>query len=488
MELLNKAESQIRLWTAAHCIRRLTITSMTLAVRNKASAAGGFLKWELKHAILDKAKIMQDAYALFGNTDYNAERIRLRRAWDRRQMTFVGDQTILNPRVSCENLRWSQQADGRHSLCFSIFDLMSIDVTLPERDSTKTQALLESLSRFQKNASTEAKLSEKRSTFLRRIDVASQSEWIIHEGNMIRTWMNGFSAASIPTFADIIVVIEDLNRNIFSLPHPEESSFMTPIPVTTQDAVPPAQNQTIQVVHQGKYLSPRTTALVNKDIDAVGVTCYRQLRRYNASTGKVETIAQLELRPHEFCAGGAKQQPDHFWNRDRPWAAMMGDLTLGAAQDFAAAVKSSVIGSSPLSEQMDRFTVVSNFDNEDLLMFEASESSVVSPFLRHLMLPIRFLTQDLSGFGNFEKSGAMLLSMARNDIKARFQKGDSGAILLLDGIPIATLYSVDGEETSGGASILPLPDAPDDNSEPVPSRSSTRDIHKGTLSSKTCTN
>jgi hypothetical protein len=365
---------------------------------------------------------------------------------------------------------------------------MSFDINLPDPESPKSQALLESLSRFQKNSSTEAKVAEKRNTFLRRIDVASQSEWIIHEGNVIRTWMNGFSAASMPSFADVIVVSEELNRTVFSLPHPEESSFMVPIQVTTQDAVPPAQNKALELVHQGKYISPRTTSLVNKDVDNVGVTCYRQLRKYNASTGKVETIPELELRPHEYCAGGAKFQPDHFWNRDRPWAAMMGDLTLGAAQDFAAAVKGALLESSQLNEQMSRFSVVSNFENEDLLVFEASESLVVSPFLRHLMLPIHYLTQELFGFQNFDQTGAMLVSMPRSDIKVRFQKGDSGAIMLLDGIPVATLYSVDGEETSGGAAILPLPDIADDVSEPTQIASSGKEFPKGTLSSQRCAN
>jgi hypothetical protein len=104
------------------------------------------------------------------------------------------------------------------------------------------------------------------------------------------------------------------------------------------------------------------------------------------------------------------------------------------------------------------------------------------------MLPIHYLTQELFGFQNFDQTGAMLVSMPRSDIKVRFQKGDSGAIMLLDGIPVATLYSVDGEETSGGAAILPLPDIADDVSEPTQIASSGKEFPKGTLSSQRCAN
>lgn len=40
--------------------------------------------------------------------------------------------------------------------------------------------------------------------------------------------------------------------------------------------------------------------------------------------------------------------------------------------------------------------------------------------------------------------------------------GDSGTLILADGLPMAVLATVDGEKTSGGSSVLPLPDISDD--------------------------
>jgi len=478
MELLNKESASIRLWTASHCIRRLTLTSLTLAVRDKNSATGGFLTWKIHHELISKAQKMQSTYDRLGG--YTDAKNRLARAWDRRRMTVFGDNALLSPRVSCENLRWSEQAHNRHSLCFSVFDLMHLDITLPDPTSPKSKALMNAFSLLRKNTATETRLAEKRNNFLRRIDVTSQSEWIIHIGNLVRTWMSGFSISSLPMFSEEVIHLEDLNRNVFSLPHREEFSFITPQNVTTEDAIPPALNTTLQVIHAGTYTSPRTT------INAVNVSCYRQLRRYNSSTGNVETIPQLELRPHEFCAGGERQQVDHFWNRDRPWSEMMADMTLGAAQDYAQEVKSVLLETAVTSEQLSRLKVVSHFEVEDNLNFEAHDSEDVSPFLRHLTLPVQTLTTQLKGLASFEQTGALLFSLPSSEVNARFQRGDSGAILLLDGVPVATLYSVDGEETSGGASIRSLPEA---HSEELPSDDSTNTVasgRKGSVVSGVC--
>jgi len=47
------------------------------------------------------------------------------------------------------------------------------------------------------------------------------------------------------------------------------------------------------------------------------------------------------------------------------------------------------------------------------------------------------------------------------------QPGDSGSVFLTDSTPIGIVSTVDGVETSGGTSVLPLPDYSEDTSEPV---------------------
>lgn len=44
----------------------------------------------------------------------------------------------------------------------------------------------------------------------------------------------------------------------------------------------------------------------------------------------------------------------------------------------------------------------------------------------------------------------------------RLTPGDSGTLVLADGLPMAVLTTVDGEKTSGGSSVLPLPEINDD--------------------------
>ncbi len=43
-------------------------------------------------------------------------------------------------------------------------------------------------------------------------------------------------------------------------------------------------------------------------------------------------------------------------------------------------------------------------------------------------------------------------------IALALQPGDSGSLLVLSGLPVGVVSTVDGKETSGGASIRPLPE------------------------------
>jgi hypothetical protein len=457
LELLQIEPPKIRLWTASHCIKPLLITSLTLAIRDKRSPTGAFYKWNLSHPILEKAKRMRDAFSGLSGGSLNTQRLRLLRAFDRRNMLVEGSSAVLEPRVACENLRWSQQADSRHSLCFSIFDLVNLDFELPEPNSEKSIALIDVLKSANRSSSTTEKLSEKRETFLRRMHTTSQTEWIIHEGNRVRQFMSSFSRNIFPFFSEDVLEIEKLNREVFSLPHPEEFGFMNPQSYTTQDAKPPAVNSSYQAISHGTYVSPRTT------IENVNVTCHRQLNKYNNLTNKVEVLPELETRPHEFCPGGAQFQPDHFWNRDRTWSWMMADMTLGAAQTYSQAILDSAEESADLSQRLARFNIVSSFGLSENLGFQNILSDLSTPLLRHLRIPASAVTSEIFGLGAIQQTGAFVLSLPHNETRARFLKGDSGSIVLLDGVPIATLYSVDGEETSGGSSILPLPELKEDD-------------------------
>jgi|GEM_PF-3476371 len=51
----------------------------------------------------------------------------------------------------------------------------------------------------------------------------------------------------------------------------------------------------------------------------------------------------------------------------------------------------------------------------------------------------------------------LLRALSEADAPIKFTSGDSGAMLLADGLPVAILSHVDGHETSGGASVIPLP-------------------------------
>lgn len=61
-------------------------------------------------------------------------------------------------------------------------------------------------------------------------------------------------------------------------------------------------------------------------------------------------------------------------------------------------------------------------------------------------------------------------------LKIRFEKGDSGSIVTLDGVaPLLALQSVDNEETSGGASVVALPARrPSQDASPVSNASGNR--------------
>lgn len=457
LELLQAEPPRIRLWTASHCVKPLLLTSLTLAIRDASSVSGAFFQWKLDHKLLRDAQAMREVYEFFGSSWEIGKRQHLLKAFDRRSMYADGDTATLTPRVSCENLRWSLQADDRHSLCFSIFDLMHLDFDLPDRDSKKTKALLDFLQKSQKSAVTEQQVDEKRKTFLRRIHLASQVPWIIHEGWQLRNSMTTEAQSNFPFFSQEADLIERLNRAVFSLPHEEEMSFMTPETVTGYDAIPPAANPTYSIAYRGTYVSPRTT------ISGVELTCMRQLQRYNPLSGKIEAQAGLEIRPREYCYGGSKFSPDHFWDRDRRWSEMVADLTLGAAQDFSKAIFDSSMTTTDSNQRLDRFNIVSTFDLSDELGFRSGLIDLTNPLLKHLQIPLRTVTHEIFGFEGLSESGAFMVSLPKDEVKARFLKGDSGSILMLDGVPVATLYSVDGEETSGGSAITSLPELIEDD-------------------------
>ena len=50
----------------------------------------------------------------------------------------------------------------------------------------------------------------------------------------------------------------------------------------------------------------------------------------------------------------------------------------------------------------------------------------------------------------------------------RLRPGDSGSMILAGGLPIAVLATVDGEKTSGGAAVLPLPEINSDEEDEAP--------------------
>lgn len=51
----------------------------------------------------------------------------------------------------------------------------------------------------------------------------------------------------------------------------------------------------------------------------------------------------------------------------------------------------------------------------------------------------------------------------------KFEKGDSGTELnIFAGFPVAVLSTIDGEPTSGGASITPLPEPREENTSTSP--------------------
>jgi hypothetical protein len=460
LELLDLEKGKVRLWSAAHCIRPLLLTSLKLAVRNEDSALGGFNIWELSHPMLEHAKTMRTAYNdLLPATQQNM-RDRLVAAFDRSSMWVKDESSVLEPRTSCENLRWQTPADSMHALCFSIHDLSFLDIELPEPRSTKSRNLLQSLEPA--GAAPAAQLiAEQRSIFMRRINLLAQTEWITSQEQNMTNYMKN-PQVIIPSTDRIFGVVARLQKLVFDLPHPEESSFMTPVDVVTQDK-PAGQNETLKVVSSGTYTSPRLSAPLND----VGVSCVRSLRKLNES-GEVVTLSELEYRPHEYCPGGANPQPGHVWYREHQWARMIADLTVGAAQDYSSTVSSQLISDGALGDWKSRLSVVSNFSVDDKIDFFREESQQVSPFLNPLRIPAPALSEQLYGWQQFSSTGAFVLAMKKENAAVRFLKGDSGALLLLDGVPIAALHSVDGEETSGGASILPLPTiSAEDDDEPV---------------------
>lgn len=451
IELLHAETKQLRLWTASHCVTPLLLTSLKLAMRDENSSIGGFVTWNLSHPILNKAEKMRKAYTEISPNSYSGAREKLLKAFDRSNMWVKDESSFLAPRTSCENLRWLTPADALHALCFTVHDLIHYDITLPEPESEKSKELISALQKNNKSASTEQAIAEKRALFLRRIGLLSQIEWITTQEQNLVGYLNN-PQSGLPSTEVIAAGVARLQKEVFDLPHPEESSFMTPINVTTQDQ-PTGSNQTLSVIKSGTYSSTRLTSPLND----VTVACVRSLRKWES--GVVKTLSELEYRPHAYCPGGANPQPDHVWYREYQWSRMVTDLTLGAAKDYTNAVSQQIVSSGVLGDWASRVSVVSNFSVDDQIDFFNQEPDAVSPFLSALKIPATLFSDKLYGWNGFVNTGAFMLALKKDSVKARFLKGDSGAMLLLDGVPIATLYSVDGEETSGGASIRALPTA-----------------------------
>ena len=68
-----------------------------------------------------------------------------------------------------------------------------------------------------------------------------------------------------------------------------------------------------------------------------------------------------------------------------------------------------------------------------------------------------------------ERSHAVYLFSFSHQVNPfQFTKGDSGSLLnIFGGYPIAALSTVDGEPTSGGSGLTPLPEPRDDESDLV---------------------
>lgn len=64
-----------------------------------------------------------------------------------------------------------------------------------------------------------------------------------------------------------------------------------------------------------------------------------------------------------------------------------------------------------------------------------------------------------SNLGNTSLNGVFIFDYDPAVAHFSFDKGDSGSLLnIFGGYPVAALSTVDGEPTSGGAAILPLPE------------------------------
>jgi hypothetical protein len=422
------------------------------------SAIGGFVTWDLSHPMITNAQNMRRAYSELTPAGNQASRESLAGAFNRSAMMVKDATSVLAPQTSCENLRWLSPADTLHSLCFSIHDLTYLDADLPEKDSPKTKMLIKSLAaQTGKSATTEQAIAEKRTHFLRKTNLLSQSEWIVSQEQRLTGYLNS-PQPSVPSADPVASVIARLQKEIFDLPASDEFSFMTPVNVDTQDK-PIGSNSTLSVVKSGNYSSSRLASPVSN----VVVACVRSLRQWDSSTATVKTISELEYRPHSYCPGGSNPQPDHFWYRNYQWGQMIADQTVGAAQDYAQAIRDRLLSNGQPSEWASRISVISNFTIDDRIDFFSEESDDVSPLLTALRVPAQLLSQQLNGWQPFAQTGALLLASNKAEARARFVKGDSGAILLLDGVPFATLYSVDGEQTSGGATIRALPNADSEN-------------------------
>jgi hypothetical protein len=60
------------------------------------------------------------------------------------------------------------------------------------------------------------------------------------------------------------------------------------------------------------------------------------------------------------------------------------------------------------------------------------------------------------------------LNLSKGYGQLRLTPGDSGSLILADGLPMAVLATVDGEKTSGGSAVLPLPEIGNESAGAIP--------------------
>jgi hypothetical protein len=126
---------------------------------------------------------------------------------------------------------------------------------------------------------------------------------------------------------------------------------------------------------------------------------------------------------------------------------------------------------SDLDEKRTRFSVAGNFSGTNAFGTVSLTAREVPPEVSLSAEQTISRWQD-----NRPYSRTFLLrSLLGVKVPLTLSTGDSGSLLLADGLPIAVLSHIDGKETSGGASVVALPvrKKPESEAEGAYSTSST---------------